>query len=170
MRRFSKISLIVIFIPIICYVQSVDADQTTTMSGYYVDEEYKVHLQTVVHDKNNQLISVAESTNIKRFQTYLPNGVLEPQWIDTMFNSALIENYQSVIIDGKKYEKIQYQITIENNTSEIIPASDSFLELCANLEVHGPTCILSFGTTTPMLFLQEGDVVTNQWTILRIIS
>ena len=170
MRRFSKISLIVIFISIIYYIQSVDADQTTTMSGYHGDEEYKVHLQKVVRDKNNQLIYVAESTGIERFQTYLPNGILEPQWIDTIFDRTLMENYQSVIIYGKKYEKVQYQLTFENNFSKIIPVSDSFLKLCANLEVHGSTCIISFVAKVPMLFVQEDDVVTDQWTILRIVS
>ena len=71
----------------------------------------------MVRDKNNQLIYVAESTGIERFQTYLPNGILEPQWIDTIFDRTLMENYQSVIIYGKKYEKVQYQLTFENNFS-----------------------------------------------------
>ena len=64
MRGFSKISLIVVFISIICYIPSVDADETVTEyeSVYGAEEEYKVHLQVVVHDKNNQLIYVAETT------------------------------------------------------------------------------------------------------------
>ena len=119
MWRFCKISLTIIFISIICYIPSVDADETVTEYElvYGAEEEYKVHLQKVVRDKNNQLIYVAESTGIERFQTYLPNGILEPQWIDTIFDRTLMENYQNVIIYGKKYEKVQYQLTFENNFS-----------------------------------------------------
>ena len=76
MRRFSKISLIIIFSLVICYIPSVDANQTATKydSEYTSDKEYEVHVQIVIRDKNNQLVAVAESTSVERFQTYLPNG------------------------------------------------------------------------------------------------
>tara|TARA_B100000470_G_C19661482_1_gene333299 strand:- start:111 stop:629 length:519 start_codon:yes stop_codon:yes gene_type:complete len=172
MRGFSKISLIVVFISIICYIPSVDADQTITKydTDYGVDQEYRVHVQTMIHDKNGQLISVAETPTAKRLQTYLPNGDHVPQWIDIIFDRTLMENYQTVIIDGKKYEKAQYQIGFVNKQPEM-PVSDSYMSLCATIgSDREHTCIMSFVTTVPMMILQEGDVIIEQWTILKIIS
>ena len=183
MRRFSKISLIIIFILVICYIPSVDADQTVTRydSEYTSDKEYEVHVQIVIRDKNNQLVAVAESTSVERFQTYLPNGDHVPQWIDMTFDRILMENYQSVIIDDEKYEKVQFTLFSfyekyrldhfgHTPTGTELPVSDQFLKLCADLQVHGPTCITSFVAKAPMYFLQEDYVMTHQWTLLRIIS
>jgi len=183
MRRFSEISLIIISILVICYIPSVDADQTATRYGseYTSDKEYEVHVQIMIRDKNDQLVAVAESTSVERFQTYLPNGAQVPQWIDMIFDRTLMENYQSVIIDDEKYEKVQFTLfsfyekyrldkysNIPMGTE--LPASDQFLKLCADLEVYGPTCIPSFVAKAPMFFLQEDYVMTQQWTLLRIIS
>ena len=183
MRRFSKISLIIIFILVICYIPSVDADQIVTQYDpeYTSDKEYEVHVQITIRDKNNQLVAVAESTSVERFQTYLPNGVQVPQWIDMTFDRILMENYQSVIIDDEKYEKVQFSLFSlyekyrldhfgHTPTGTELPVSDQFLNLCADLEVYGPTCITSFAAKAPMYFLQEDYVMTQQWTLLRIIS
>ena len=169
--RFSKISLTVIFISVICYIPSVDAYQTSTKYEpvYGVDEEYKTHLQVVIRDKNNQLISVSESTATIRFHTYLPNGDPVPQWIPIALDRVLMKNYQSVTVDDKQYEKTEFKVVYENSISEF-PSADSFLDLCMNLEVYGPTCVTSFVATLPMIILEKGDIVTYQWTVLRIIS
>jgi hypothetical protein len=183
MRRFSKISLIIIFILVICYIPSVDADQTATSYGpeYTSDKEYEVHVQIVIRDKNNQLVAVAESTSVEHFQTYLPNGDQVPQWIDMTFDRILMENYQSVIINDEKYEKVQFSLSSLYEkyrldhfshipTGTELPVSDQFLKLCNVLQVHGHTCITSFVAKAPMYFLQEDYVMTQQWTLLRIIS
>ena len=81
-----------------------------------------------------------------------------------------MENYQTVIIDGKKYEKAQYQIGFVNKQPEM-HVSDSYMSLCATIgSDREHTCIRSFVTTVPMMILQEGDVIIEQWTILKIIS
>ena len=181
MKRFSKISLTIIFISVICYIPSVDAQpsqacwtqngviQCQTATKYapiYDDEEYNVHLQMVIRDKNNQLVSVVESTAIYRLDTYLPNNDPIPQWISVAFDRVLMENYQSVTVDDKQYEKVEFMLVYENSISEF-PSADAFLDLCMNLQVHGPTCVRSFVATMPMIFVEEENVITRQWTILR---
>jgi hypothetical protein len=95
MWRFSKISLTIIFISIICYIPSVDADETVTEYElvYGAEEEYKVHLQVVVRDKNSQLIYVAETTAVNPWDTYLPNGDPVPQWTSVAVDHVLMKNY-----------------------------------------------------------------------------
>ena len=181
MKRFSKISLTIIFISVICYIPSVDAQpseacwtqngvvQCQTATKYAPiddDEEYNAHIQMVIRDKNNQLISVTESTATYRLDTYLPNNDPVPRWISVALDRALTKNYQSVTVDDKQYEKVEFVLTWENSISEF-PSADSFLDLCMNLEVHGPTCVRSFVATMPMIFVEEGDVITQQWTVLR---
>ena len=182
-RRFSKISLIIIFVLVICYIPSVDADQNIARYDpkYTSDKEYEVHLQIVIRDKNDQLTAVAETVFAERFQTYLPNGDHVPQWIDMIFDRALTKNYQSVIIEDKKYEKVQITLLSFYEKYRLdrfshapmgteLPVADSFLKLCADLELYGPTCIISFAAKAPMFYLQEGDVMTHQWTLFRIVS
>ena len=170
MRRFSKISLTIIFFSIICYIPSVDADETVTEyeSVYGAEEEYKVHLQVVVHDKNNQLIYVAETTAAHPWDTYLPNGDPAPQWRSVAIDHALMENYQSVTIDDKQYERVDFKLVQTNSISEL-PSARFLLGICMDIEVYGPTCIKSFVAVLPMVILEDGDVTTQQWTILREI-
>ena len=174
--NFLGICTIVIFISLIGFIQPVDASTTTTQLeypwqiivttplGYSGEQEYKAYLQTVVRDKNNQLVSVTESINTWKVPTFFPNGDPAPLWIDTVFYSTLKKNYQTAIIDGTKYEKVEYYNTFETNRA------DSHLWLCANVQVHGEICMKSFYARASMILLEEGDVLTEKWTILRNIS
>ncbi len=163
-RRFSKILLIIAFTSLIGFIQPIYADLTTTPLGYPGEQEYKAYLQVVVRDKNNQLVSVTESINTWRVPTLFPDGVPAPLWINTVFFNTIKENYQTVIINDVKYEKVQYYLEYENDRA------DSYLYLCTNMKVYGNICIKSFYARAPMVYLEEGDVLTEQWSILRLIS
>ena len=158
------ICITVIFISLIGFIQPVDASITTTPLGYPGDQEYKAYLQVVVRDKNNQLASVTESINTWKVPTFFPNDEPAPLWIDTVFYNTIEKNYQTTIIDGTKYEKVEYYNTFETNRA------DSYLWLCANVQVYGEICIKSFYARAPMVLLEEGDVLTEKWTILRNVS
>ena len=162
--NFLGICITVIFISLIGFIQPVDASITTTPLGYPGDQEYKAYLQVVVRDKNNQLASVTESINTWKVPTFFPNDEPAPLWINTVFYYTLEKNYQTVIIDGTKYEKVEYYNTFETNRA------DSHLWLCANVQVYGEICIKSFYARAPMVLLEEGDVLTEKWTILRNVS
>ena len=185
MKRFSKISLIIAFISLIGFIQLVvsynellhmdetynvetitgsTAAITTIPLGYPGDQEYKAYQQVVVRDKNNQLASVTESINTWKVPTFFPNGDPAPLWIDTVFYNTLKKNYQTAIIDSTKYEKVEYYNTFETNRA------DSDLWLCANVQVYGEICMKSLYARAPRVLVEEGDVVTEKWTILRLIS
>ena len=170
------ICITVIFISLIGFIQPVYANTTTTPLGYEWlgitttplgypgDQEYKAYLQVVVRDKNNQLASVAESISIWRVPTFFPDDKPAPLWINTVFYKTLKKNYQTVIIDGTQYEKVEYYITYESTRA------DSYLWLCANIQPYGEICMKSFYARAPIILLEEGDVLTEKWTILRNIS
>ena len=95
--NFPGICITVIFISLIGFIQPVSASTTTTQLedpwqiitttplGYSGEQEYKAYLQTVVRDKNNQLVSVTESINIWKVPTFLPDNEPAPLWMDTVF-------------------------------------------------------------------------------------
>ena len=171
------ICIIVVFIPLIGFIQPANASTTntpledhwliitTTPLGYPGDQEYKAYLQLVIRDKNNQLASVVESMNTWRVPTFFPDDKPAPMWLNTVFYYTLQQNYQTVIIDGTQYEKIEYYNTYESTRG------DSYLWLCANLfESYGEICMKTFIARAPLMVLEEGDVLTEKWTILRNIS
>ena len=174
--NFLGICTIVIFISLIGFIQPVDASTTTTQLeypwqiivttplGYSGEQEYKAYLQTVVRDKNNQLVSVTESINTWKVPTFLPDNEPAPLWMDTVFYYTLKENYQTVIIDGIKYEKVEYFATFESTRA------DSYLWLCADIQVYGNLCMKVFYARSPMVYLEDGNILTEKWTILRHIS
>ena len=174
--NFLGICTIVIFISLIGFIQPVSASTTTTQLedpwqiitttplGYSGEQEYKAYLQTVVRDKNNQLVSVTESINTWRVPTLFPDDKPAPLWINTVFQNTLKKNYQTVIIDGTQYAKVEYYHTYESTRA------DSYLWLCAIIQPYGEICMKSFYARAPMISLEEGEVLTEKWTILRNIS
>ena len=173
--NFLGICTIVIFISLIGFIQPVGASTTTTQLeypwqiiattplGYSGEQEYKAYLQTVVRDRNNQLVSVTESINIWKVPTFLPDNEPAPLWMDTVFYYTLKENYQTVIIDSIKYEKVEYFATFESTRA------DSYLWLCADIQVYGNLCMKVFYARSPMVYLEDGNILTEKWTILRHI-
>ena len=170
------ICIVVVFISLIGFIQPVYANTTTiplgyewfgiltTPLGYPGDQEYKAHLQVVVRDKNNQLASVTESVNTWRVPTFFPDDEPAPLWINTVFYNTIKKNYQTVVVDGTQYEKVEYYNTYESTRA------DSYLWLCANVQPYGEICNKSFYARAPIISLEEGDVLTEKWTILRNIS
>ena len=170
------ICIIVVFISLIGFIQPVYANTTTTPLGYEWlgitttplgypgDQEYKAYLQVVVRDKNDQLASVTESINTWRVPTIFPDDKPAPLWINTVFQNTLKKNYQTVIIDGTQYTKVEYYHTYESTRA------DSYLWLCANVQPYGEICMKSFYARAPMILLEEGEVLIEKWTILRNIS
>ena len=116
MKIISKISLIIIFISLIGYIQPVDANHFNTLLGYH-DEIYKIHLQTIIRDKDNQLVSVIESTATNRLPTYLPDGVPVPQLIDAMIDLAQSE--PGIPILPKSLDTDPWLLNVLNGTLDL---------------------------------------------------
>ena len=164
------ICIIAVSISLVGFVHPIDASHyevakpTTTPLGYSGNQEYKVYLQVIVRDNNDQLVSVTESINTWRIDTFFPDDTPAPLWIDTVFYNTLMNNYQTVIIDGIEYEKAEYYNAHEQELA------DSYLWLCADAQVYGKICMKSFYARAPYILLEEGDIRTEKWTILRNMS
>ncbi len=198
--KFTVILLSAIFLTlIVCYVQSVAADHEEPGDGIYKnygdanivttkDSEYQVHLQLILRTNDGQLINITESSGSG---AYIPHQIT-----DHVFNTLMGEK-KIVAIDNVKYEKVQYLYTpgLEHRFMGLYPIFSEYYDLqfestpearekmrnhqdfsmwkihyCATFEGHGFSCIPVFQDLVPTMTLEEHDVITHQWTILRILN
>jgi len=163
-----------------------DVDLVTTH-----DSDYQVYLQAVLRNGDGQLINVTETTTTG---AYIPHEIT-----DYVFD-MLMGKKEIIIIDNIKYEKVQYTFspTLEQRWIGMYPifeevpikikveglAEDEVFNVtkdhalwkihyCAdfsNIGHHGLQCIPIFQVLVPTITLEPGDVITHQWTILRIMN
>ena len=124
------------------------------------DAEYQFHLQMVLRDSDGRLISVTESTN----GYYIPHAVTDEAF-DYHFGKKEI-----VVVDNIKYEKVQFT----EKYSVDLPLKLMFF-ISAILEVsYGPETVLVdaniFQAFSPLVYLEENDVINTQWTIFRMLN
>ena len=176
----------------------VDADHLEPGQGIYVDHgevnlvvstdtNYRVYLQAVIRNEDGQLVQVVESTSTA---AYIPHKIT-----DDIFDT-LMGKKEIITVDNIKYEKVQYTHTptLEQRFIGLYPIyTEIALEFtyqeetltkmqrdrdyslwkihhCATFKGHGYDCIPVFQVLVPTMTLQTGDVLTQQWTILRIIN
>ena len=176
----------------------VAADHLEPGQGIYVDEgevnlvtstdtKFQVYLQAVIRNEDGQLINVTESTATG---AYIPHKIT-----DDVFDT-LMGKKEIIIVDNIKYEKVQYTYTPtyeqrfiglypiyagvvlefeyeEGALSKMQRDKDYSLwkiHHCATFKGHDYDCIPVFQVLVPTMTLQTGDVVTQQWTILRILN
>jgi len=185
---------------IACSVQSVVADHVEPGAGIYKnygdvnlvtttqDSKWQVNLLIILRTSDGQLINVTEST---ANAAYIPHQIT-----DHVFDTLMGEK-EIVTIDDIKYEKVQYTYTptLEHRFMGLYPIFSENYDLefkstpearekmhqhkdysmwkihyCATFEGHGFSCIPIFQDLVPTITLEEHDVVTHQWTILRILN
>ena len=198
-KKFT-IVLSAIFLTFIAYSgQSVIADHSEPGEGIYkdygdvhivttIDSKWQVNLQTILRTSDGQLINVTEST---ANAAYIPHRIT-----DHVFDTLMGEK-EIVTIDNTKYEKVQYTYTpaLEHRFMGLYPIFSENYDLefkstpeareqmhkhkdfsmwkihyCATFEGHGFSCIPIFQDLVPTMTLEEHDVVTHQWTILRALN
>ena len=185
MKKFTIALLSAVFVALIaCSVQSISADHFEPSQELTKDSKYKLHVQVVVRNTDNQLLSVTETTG----GVYVPHKITDDTF-DTFMGKKEI-----VIMDNIKYEKTQYvfsptleqrymgmypifsEITLKFNVegaalAEMNEKWENYsiwkIHYCAAFEGHGYTCIPVFQALVPTMTLEPDDVVTQQWTILR---
>ena len=163
MKNFSKVMLsIIITALIVGSVQPVLADHITDIFKPVPirNSEYQFHLQVVLRDADNRLISVTESTN----GYYIQHDVTD-EIFDHDFGKKEI-----VTVDNIKYEKVQYT----EKYSLDLPLKLMFF-IPAVLEIsHGLETVLAdayiFQAFVPLVYLEEDDVINTQWTIFRKLN
>ena len=200
MKKFTMILSSVIFaILIACSTQSVVADHVEPGDGIYkdygdvnivttIDSKWQVNLQTILRTGDGQLINVTEST---ANAAYIPHQIT-----DHVFDTLMGEK-EIVTVDNTKYEKIQYTYTpaLEHRFMGLYPIFSENYDLefkstpeareqmhkhkdfsmwkihyCATFEGHGFSCIPIFQDLVPTMTLEQHDVITQQWIILRILN
>ena len=147
-----------------------DANNVNTAST--IDSKWLIHLQVVVRDAQDQLVSVTEVP----YGSYIPHEIS-----DFIFDEYLGEK-KIVNINKIKYQKAQH-VLAENVQQFPFPKSHhdmlSYwgLEYCLSTEnwgekhgdERGISCVPVFQTITPHVALEENDTFTLHWTILREI-
>ena len=199
-RKFTIVLLSAIFLTLISYsAQSVAADHVESGDGIYKnfgdvnivparDSKYTIHLQLILRTGDGQLINVTEST---ANAAYIPHKIT-----DHVFDTLMGEK-EIVVIDNVKYEKVQYRYTptLEHRFMGLYPIFSENYDLvfettpearekmhehkefsmwkihyCATFEGHGFSCIPIFQDLVPTMTLAQHDIVTHQWTILRVLN
>ena len=185
---------------ITCFAQSVVADHVEPGDGIYKnygdvnlvstneESKYQVNLQLILRTGDGQLINVTEST---ANAAYIPHKIT-----DHVFDTLMGEK-EIVTIDDIKYEKVQYTYTptLEHRFMGLYPIFSEYYDLefestpearekmakqkdfamwkihyCATFEGHGYSCVPVFQDLVPTMTIEPQDVVTQQWTILRILN
>ena len=186
MKKFTIVLLSAIFVVLInCSIQSISADDLDPKQGFSEDKKlinfskdskqvsfsstkdskYLIHLQAIVRNAQGQLISVTETMDGK----YLAHEI-----IDTVFDSMSNEK-EIMIIDNIKYQNVHLtQIkNMQEMTLEGIRHGDMqtkwYIEYCVKTNEQCDWHI-AFATATSHLSLEENDVVTIHWNILRAIN
>ena len=179
-------------------IQSVTADHLEPGIGIFKDKtevklvaaqdlNYQVYLQTVLRNGDGQLISVAEGMH----------GFVIPHQVTDHVFDTLMGKKEIVTIDNIKYEKVQYTFspTLEQRTEKTYPIFEEFpieyvvegdalvqmkedirdyyrwvIHYCATFKGHVYTCIPMFQSFAPVEHVTYTDVITHQWTILRVLD
>ena len=198
--KFIIVLLSIILVVLIgCFTQSVIADHSEPGDGIYKDtsdvnlaitqdSKWKVNLQIILRTGDGQLINVTESTTNAAF---IPHRIT-----DHVFDTLMGEK-EIITIDNTKYEKVQYTFapTLEHRFMGLYPIFSEHYNLefkstpeareqmhkhkdfsmwkihyCATFEGHGFSCLPIFQDLVPTMTLEKDDIVTLQWTILRVIN
>ena len=199
MKVFVIQLLSIIFVTLIAgSIQSVTADHLEPGQGIFKNEReikavpiqdsnYQIYLQTVLRNGDGQMISVAEGVH---------GFVISHQVTEHVFDT-LMGKKEIVTIDNIKYEKVQYTFspTLEQRTEKTYPIFEEFpieyvieedartqmkedirdyyrwvIHYCATFKGHVYTCIPVFQAFTVVELVTHTDVVTHQWTILRVLN
>jgi len=200
MKKFTIALLGVIFVTLIAgSIQSISADHLEPGQGIFKEESevelvtthgsnYQIYLQTVLRNGDDQLINVSETTEIGM---YIPHKIT-----DHVFDT-LMGKKEIITIDNIKYEKVQYTFspTLEQRTVKTYPIFEEFpieytveedvraqlkeqdqnyyrwiIHYCATFKGHVYTCIPMFQSFAPVEHVTYTDVITHQWTILRVLN
>jgi len=124
------------------------------------NSEYKFHLQVTLRDMDGMLISVTETTN----GYYIPHNITDEAF-DYHFGKKEI-----VVVDNIKYEKVQftekYSVDLPLKLMFFIPA---ILEVSDGSEIVLVDANI-FQAFSPLVYIEESNVINTQWTIFRELN
>ena len=167
-------------------------DEATIETAKTGDSNYRIHLQTVLRNTDSQLIGVMHGPMDGLHGWVIPHKVT-----DHVFDTLMGEK-EIVTIDNIKYEKVQYTFTptLEQRTIKFSPIFEEIpieyeldkntlalmkelrdyhswkIHYCATFfELGHPyICLPIFQSFNVVYHVDPTDVVTLQWTILRVLN
>ena len=167
--------------------QGVFKDETSVNHALTVDSKYMLHLQVVVRNAQDQLISVTESIHGRYIPHELTDQVFD-EWTSSIpegerkiidVDGGVIEHKVEIINVGgvDVAEKVTYTKT---NSVQQFSFKTSFQDMqsiwsinfCINTYEHyyggeGIWCVPFFQTNTPDISLGEDNTWTTKWTVVR---
>ena len=165
MKKSTIVLLGVIFVTLITgSIQSISADDSELGQEFSEDEKteaifltkdskYKLHVQVVVRNADNQVVSVAEAMGGK----YVPHKIT-----DNAFDTSMGKK-KIVTVDGIKYEKVQFYDSYKNKALwDTGHVTGSWV-----ITVCEKKCLNIFQARNVQVIVEGEDVVTVKWTILR---
>jgi hypothetical protein len=181
-KKFTIVLFSIIFVTLISSsVQSVVADHLEPGIGIFKDADhvnftkttdsnskYQLYVQVQVRNEENQLISITETDR----GNYIPHEIGDLAFYE------MLGKIEIITIDNVKYEKIHSVITPDAYTTatpKLLAGEPDFIgkwsiQLCGEIDGHGHKCVPVFQSFTTPVHVIETDVITVQWTILRVID
>ena len=199
MKVFAIPLLSIIFLVLLSgSIKSAATDFLESDTGIFFDEvtsnielkdsKYQVYAQITHRNEDGQLISVIESSL---------SGAYTPHKITDDVFDTLMGKKEIVTIDDIKYEKVQYIFnpTHKERLHSIFPIfsdnplpsvdyttahenmHDQNMEIsnlrnyyCTTFKEHGYDCIPIFQVLSPVITVEPHDIMSQQWTIFRILN
>jgi len=172
--------------------QGLFKDEDLVETAKTEDSNYRVYLQTILRNVDGQLIGVIHGPVDGLHGWIIPHKVT-----DHVFDTLMGEK-EIVTIDNIKYEKVQYTFTptLEQRTVKYYPIFEEIpikyeldkntlalmkelrdyhswkIHYCATFGGlgHPYTCLSVFQSFNVVHQVVPTDVVTNHWTILRVLN
>ena len=167
-------------------------DEIAVETAKTEDTNYRIHLQTILRNADGQLIGVMHGPVDGLRGWVIPHNVT-----DHVFDTLMGEK-KIVTIDNIKYEKVQYTFTptLEQRTIKFSPIFEEIpieyeldkntlalmkelrdyhswkIHYCATFfELGHPyVCLPIFQSFNVVYHVDPTDVVTHQWTVLRVLN
>ena len=128
------------------------------------NSEYQFHLQAILRDTDGRLIGVTEATN-----GYYISHEITDESFDKCFGANICKK-EIVVIDNKKYEKVQFtdKFSLESHSTLMffIIAKLSVIDGNEIIMIDAPI----FQAFVPLVYLEENNVIYAQWTIFRDLN
>ena len=170
MKKFTIALLSAVFVVLIaCSVQSISADDSEPRQESTKDSKYELHVQVVVRNADNQVVSVAEA---------IGGMYVHHKMTDNAFDTSMGKK-KIVTVDGIKYEKVQFYDSSTNKEGwdrgytiglwVVIWCDTDMLEEM-NSEQDELECLNIFQARTDQVIVKNEDVITAKWTILRAVN
>jgi len=160
MKKFTIALLSTIFVALMAgSVQSIAADHFEPDQELVKDSKYKLHVQVVVRNTDNQLLSVTETTG----GVYIPHKITDDTF-DTFMGKKKI-----VTIDGIKYEKVQFYDSHTKDWDAAYPTGLWVITFCEEINSEFE-CFNIFQVRSDQVVVEGDDVITAKWTILRAMN